>query len=189
MQTLISFDEQLSASFYQLIASSGIVAKLFVALGVGLVYLMPLILLFAWFAISRKASLRAAIVGIIAWQGLNKLIASLADRPRPSMSQIGVKELVFHRPDTSFPSDHSAFLMAVTATFYLSGQKALGHIALVITLLTGLARVGIGVHFFGDIVAGWLVGLFVALLFNAIRQPFDDYIVEPLIRLARRLHL
>lgn len=189
MQQLIAFDEQLAASFSGWIATTSWVSKISIFLGVGLVYILPLLLLFTWFAISRKAALRAAITGALAWQGLNKVIAAIVDRPRPSMSELGVKELVFHRPDTSFPSDHSAFLMAVTVSFYLSGQRKLGHICLAIAILVGISRVGIGVHFPADILAGWLVGTTVAFLLNLIQQPLDQVVIEPLIRLARKFRL
>lgn len=186
MQQLLLLDQQLAAGFYTTVASSPILSKILLTLGVGLIYLTPLILIFIWFVISRKAALHSFLAGALAWQGLNKLIAGLVDRPRPSMSQIGVKELIFHRPDTSFPSDHSAFLMALTVSFYLLGMRKLGHLFLAITLLVGIARVGIGVHFPADILAGWLIGTVVAYFIWVIKEPINQYLIEPLIRLAKR---
>lgn len=188
MQSLIQLDQSLAASFSSFVANS-FLAKPFIFFGVGLVYFVPIILLVAWFTISRKASLRAFIAGLLAWEGLSKLIAHLVNRSRPSHSQIGVQELVFHRPDTSFPSDHSAFLMAITVTFYLMGHKKLANWMLAITLIVGITRVGIGVHFPGDIVAGYVVGAVVALLLHAAADPLDRYIIEPLVNLARKFKL
>ena len=142
-----------------------------------------------WFTASRKIALQAMIAGVFAWEGLSKVIANAVNRDRPAMSQIGAKELIFHRPDTSFPSDHAAFLVAITVTFYLMGQKRYGHLALVMALIVGISRVGIGVHFPGDILAGYLVGTVTALLFHMIRQPLDRYVIEPLIKIARKLHI
>lgn len=189
MHTLIQLDQSLSASYSQFTDSHTVLAKLSIALGVGLVYLVPLILAFAWFAVSRKAALKAAITGLLAWEGLSKLVAHFVPRARPALSQIGTKELIFHRPDTSFPSDHSAFLMAVALSLYLSGQKKLGHVVLIIAILTGITRVGIGVHFPGDILAGWLVGAITVGLLRLIDQPLDKYLIEPLITFARKFRL
>lgn len=189
MQSLIEFDQQLSARFSTYVGEHFLFAPILKVIGVGLIYVIPIVLLILWFAVSRKVALRAAIAGVFAWEGISKVIANLVDRPRPSMSQIGAKELIFHRPDTSFPSDHSAFLMAIAVTFILMGQRKLGYTIIVMAVLIGIARVGIGVHFPADILAGWLVGLVTALLFHAIRQPLDRYVIEPLIKLARRFKL
>lgn len=189
MTGLITIDERLASLFSTAIANSPLLSPIFKVLGVGLVYLIPLVLLWAWFAVSRRAALRAALAGLLAWEGVSKLIANLVDRPRPALSQIGVQELVFHRPDTSFPSDHSAFLMAVAVTFYLTKQPRLGTLCLIVALIVGVTRVGIGVHFPLDILAGLAVGTAVAYLLQAIEQPLDRYVIEPLIALARKLKL
>jgi undecaprenyl-diphosphatase len=188
MQQLILLDQSLSASLNTFVANNAILATLAKIAGVGLVYVIPLLLIFVWFVYSRKLALRAFIAGVLAWEGLSKVIAAIVDRPRPSFSQIGTQELVFHRPDTSFPSDHSAFLFAVALTFYLSGQRNLGHLVLAIAILVGVARVGIGVHYPADIAAGWIVGAIVAFLIHAIEQPLDK-VLEPVIAFARRFRL
>jgi undecaprenyl-diphosphatase len=189
MQNFIQFDEMLSRQFSTFVASHQWLSTLMIGIGVYLVYLVPILLLLAWFGLSRKATLKAAITGVLAWEGLSKIIAQLVDRTRPGLSQIGTKELVFHRPDTSFPSDHSAFLAAITLSLYLSGQKKLALITGIITILVGVARVGIGVHFPADILAGWIVGCATALLLRLIDQPLDRYIIEPLVSVARRFKL
>lgn len=189
MQQLILFDESLSASLNSFVANNSILATSAKIIGVGLVYTIPILLIFVWFAYSRKIALRAVIAGLLAWEGLSKLVAYFVDRPRPSFSQIGTKELVFHRPDTSFPSDHSAFLMAIALTFYLSGHRNLGHLVLGVAILVGIARVGIGVHFPADIIAGWIVGAVVAFLIHMIERPLDKTILEPIIAFARKFRL
>lgn len=189
MQQLIAFDERLAASIYNLIANQSNLSNLAIGIGVGFVYLAPVILLIVWFVISRKIALRAALAGLLAWFGLSKLVASLVDRIRPAESLIGVKELIFHRPDNSFPSDHSAFLMALTASFYLARQPKLASWLLGLTIMVGIARVGIGVHYPGDILAGCTIGLVAAYLIKAIEQPLDRSLIEPLVNQAKKLRL
>ncbi len=189
MQQLITLDETLASSFSSLVAENPLIAKIFLTLGVGLVYLMPVLLIYVWFIYSKKLALNAAITGLLAWKGVSKLIAMIVDRPRPSESQIGVRELFFHRPDTSFPSDHASFLMAVAVAFYLSGQRKLGTFVLLIAVAVGVSRVAIGVHFPGDILAGWLVGAATAYLLYLIRDLLDKYLLEPGVHLARKFRL
>lgn len=189
MQSLITLDQSLATTIYHFVANQPIIRGLAIFCGVYLVYLMPLLFIFVWFAIARKVSLRAALTGILAWEGVSKIIAAVVDRPRPMESLIGVKELVFHRPDASFPSDHSSFLMAVATSFYLNKQPKLGNLVVVIAVLVGISRVGIGVHYPADILAGWLVGALTAYLIQLIDQPFDRYVLEPIIKLARRFRL
>ncbi len=189
MDAILPFDQSIIVPFSHWVASNSLLTKLFVTLAVGLVYLVPLILIVVWFAYSRKIALKAAITGLLAWEGLSKLIAAIIHRPRPDFSLIGAKELIFQRSDTSFPSDHSAFLMAVALTFYFTGYKKLGYFIFGLAVLTGICRVGIGVHFPTDILAGWIVGLFTVWLVRSIDRPLDQYLIEPLIKLARKLKL
>lgn len=189
MQQLIAFDERLASSLYSFFANQPLLAPLAVFFGVGSVYIVPIVLLIVWFVVARKTALRAALTGLLAWFGLSKLLATFVDRTRPAESLVGVKELIFHRPDNSFPSDHAAFLMAVAISFYLTGQRRWGHFVLLLAITTGFARVGIGVHYPGDILVGYLIGAVAAFLIEAIKQPVESYILEPLIQLARRLKL
>lgn len=189
MQQLITLDEQLAAAIYAFTSNSSLLSAVAKFFGVGLVYFVPIVLLIAWFTTSRKDALRATIAGLIAWEGFSKLVAMLVDRPRPSASLIGVQELIFHRPDTSFPSDHSAFMMAVAVSFYLAGQRKLGNFVLVMALVVGICRVGIGVHFPGDILAGYAIGAGVAYLIHLINEPVERFVLEPLVNLARRIRL
>ncbi len=189
MRSLIIFDETLAAHFYSFVSQNPLLAKTFALLAVGTVYTVPFILLIVWFTRSRKATLGAGLTGAFAWFGLSKLIAAIVVRPRPSSSGIGVKELVFHRPDNSFPSDHAAFMTAVAVAFYLAGYPKLGNLVLILAIITGVTRVGIGVHFPGDVLAGSLVGVAAAYLIHLIDQPLEKYLFNPLIGLARKVRL
>lgn len=66
--------------------------------------------------------------------------------------------------DYGFPSNHAANGMAVTTVLTFMWSRASAATALGITLLVGLSRVYLGVHFPGDVVGGYLVGIFVATI-------------------------
>jgi undecaprenyl-diphosphatase len=67
----------------------------------------------------------------------------------------------------SFPSQHSAvFATIATCAFFLN--KKLGIIFIVISVLVGLSRIVIGVHYPLDILGGFFFGTLVGLFFIKI---------------------
>tara|TARA_B100001029_G_C15056147_1_gene454534 strand:+ start:289 stop:861 length:573 start_codon:yes stop_codon:yes gene_type:complete len=63
----------------------------------------------------------------------------------------------------SFPSNHAANSMAIATTFInILGQRYL--VLLFLAFVTGYSRIYIGVHYPGDILAGFLLGWIVARL-------------------------
>lgn len=153
-----------------------------------LIYTIPLFLIIYWFLGNKKTALRAAISGLLAWQGFANLIGTLYFRPRP-FTTLPLKEFIFHRPTYSFPSDHAAFLFALAFSFYLSGEKKISYWLFAIGIALPTARVIVGVHFPSDILAGWVLGILVAYLVWLVKDPIDKWILSPLIWLAKRLRL
>lgn len=77
-------------------------------------------------------------------------------RPRPE----GKWGRIYRNSDPhSFPSGHAARAAMLTVIIFLSGFWWLGLIMVVWTILVDLARVGLGVHYFTDILVGTLVGV------------------------------
>jgi undecaprenyl-diphosphatase len=87
-------------------------------------------------------------------------IAHLVDRPRPFMA--GHAHLLIARShDPSFPSDHAtgAFALAFGVWLY---DRTLGGVLLVLAALLSFARVYVGTHYPGDVIAGAVLGAGVA---------------------------
>lgn len=94
---------------------------------------------------------------------LSPLLKSVIGRARPV-----VDDPVATAAGLSFPSGHAlnsvlgcgVLLLVLTPLLRTSGsRRAWWLVAGLVVVLTGFSRVGLGVHYVSDVVAGWLVGL------------------------------
>jgi undecaprenyl-diphosphatase len=82
-------------------------------------------------------------------------------RPRPE----GEWGQVYRSSDPhSFPSGHAARAFMLTVITLLTGSWGIGLILLVWALLVVISRVGLGVHYFSDVVVGGLIGILMGFL-------------------------
>ncbi len=82
-------------------------------------------------------------------------------RPRPE----GEWGQVYRSSDPhSFPSGHAARATMLTVIMLLSGFWWIGLIMLFWTMLVDISRVGLGVHYFSDVLVGTLIGVVMGYL-------------------------
>jgi undecaprenyl-diphosphatase len=106
----------------------------------------------------------AAVLGLAS----NLLITSLYFHPRPFMDNIG-RPLIDHVPETSFPSDHTTFMLSLAITLLLLQEtRKTGVLLCILGLVGGFSRVLCGIHYPFDILGSLLVatvaGLIIVLL-------------------------
>ncbi len=106
------------------------------------------------------------ILAFITGYGINFLIGLIKFRPRPFTS-LGVQNIVNPLSAKSFPSDHTMTVFVASMCVYFYNKK-LGLILLGLSLLVGLGRIFVGVHYPLDVVGGIIVGLFTATIFYLI---------------------
>jgi undecaprenyl-diphosphatase len=132
------------------------------ALGSYAFIFITVIIVGGYLLLVRKLDLAALMVSAIAGGvAISNLLKELFDRPRPDIDH-AVRVFT-----ASFPSGH-ATLSAVTfltlAALLTRTRARRGvkiyfvSVAVVLTLLTGLSRIYLGVHYPSDVLAGWCVG-------------------------------
>jgi undecaprenyl-diphosphatase len=70
-------------------------------------------------------------------------------------------------PFASFPSTHATFFAALAVTIFLQDKKV-GRWFLLGAFLVGFGRIAVGVHYPGDVLAGFLLGGTIALIAHYI---------------------
>ncbi len=118
--------------------------------------------------VEKTRSALFVLFAVVSGQVLSSLLKLEVDRPRP--------ELVSHLVDVqtlSFPSGH-AMLSAITyltlgalAARFLSGRITRIYVlalAVLVTLMVGVSRIYLGVHWPSDVLAGWCAGFAWAML-------------------------
>ena len=123
---------------------------------------MVLIAVIYW-AIDRKLGLRLAIFLPVA-ASVNSILKQALHAPRPYWVDPEIRAI---RVSNGFgmPSGHA---QASTAWIYaacLMKRLWFWILAIVVVLMIGISRVYLGVHFPSQVVAGWLIGILVTVLF------------------------
>lgn len=132
--------------------------------------------IFLWFVLPRASvEVRRALVVAVVAAGLaiavSGLIGQVVYRPRPFIALPHVVHaLVTHSADSSFPSDHAAFVFALAAVV-LKRSRWLGVASFVLAVGVALARVYVGVHWPSDVVSGAVLGWLVGLAIWRLRGP------------------
>jgi undecaprenyl-diphosphatase len=113
-------------------------------------------------AAGRRAAVAAGLSAGLALL-LAQVVARLVDRPRPFVSDPGgVHLFARHAADAGFPSDHATAAFAIAVAVALRNRRW-GAVALVAATVLAVGRVGIGVHYPSDVLAGAALGTLAAL--------------------------
>jgi undecaprenyl-diphosphatase len=111
----------------------------------------------------------SALLGL----GINQLIIDVWARPRPYVAHPAAAHLfVAPSHDPSFPSDHATAAFAIAVSIWLR-NRTVGWLALAMAAVVAVARVAVGVHYPGDVIAGAAIGTACALLLwlPPVRRP------------------
>jgi undecaprenyl-diphosphatase len=88
--------------------------------------------------------------------GLVEIVKRTIVRPRPRLP-IGLESLVQPPDRFSFPSGHAAAAMAIALPLAVGLGLPGGLLVLALAVLVGISRCYLGVHYPGDVLAGWTI--------------------------------
>ena len=139
-----------------------------------------LFLIYLWFKKNKIVTLYSgysATLGIL----LNFLITSFYFHPRPFMDKIGTL-LIKHKPETSFPSDHTTFMLSIAfMLLYFKETRKASIILSVLGILGGIARIFCGLHYPFDILGSSFVALVSSFIIFTLKnklQRFNSLIIS-----------
>jgi len=190
---ILDYDQRLLLavnSFF--VGRSGAVDEIVKFCAVYLVYALPIVLLLLWFIVEKRREplFLSFLGGVFSWFVITKsIVPAIWFRPRPQLSLLGAEELLFHRPDYSFPSDHATVLYALVFGFYIFGWKKAANWFLIYALIITICRVAVGVHYPLDILAGALSGFIGVILVKLLRKQIVKYVYTPIVSVLKKVHL
>jgi membrane-associated phospholipid phosphatase len=106
---------------------------------------------------------------------INIIIQSFITKDRPE-SLPWLQLILDHLPTMSFPSDHAAVAMAFSVSFllllsgYSRNYKIIWIILCIGSIIMGICRTAVAVHWPTDIVVWWIIGATSAYLLNYIKE-------------------
>lgn len=152
------------------------------------IFLVPLLLaaLWLWGEPEDRSGLLLAFCGAEFALGFNQVAALIWFHPRPFAVPIG-RTLVDHVADSSFPSDHATFLVAVgLGLLAWSHHRWAGFLTLALAVAVAWSRLFLGVHFPLDMIGAIpvaIVGLLVVMPFRSwAERTLTPRWIEPLYR-------
>ena len=167
-------DQSLLVATHDVVSTSPWLQELAIGTANWAILALPLIVATLWLTggtQARQTSVVATLSAAVALSFAGVLSFAFYE-PRPFTLGLAANVLD-HTADSSFPSDHVAVMTAVAVSLLLGGQRGWGLLTLAATLAVGAARVAVGVHFPGDILAGMVVGTLAAAAFRM--GPLQDF--------------
>jgi len=132
------------------------------------------VLIAIWFwAVDKREAMLAVFVLIVSVVS-SYWLKIIFKTPRPPVTNWlpGV-----HAPNYSLPSAHAQNSMVMWGWMGLKSRSWwMGFLSITLTGLIGLSRVYIGVHWLGDVVAGWVVGLLLLIALWKLEEPIHFFL-------------
>jgi undecaprenyl-diphosphatase len=125
-------------------------------------YIFILTIIYLWFdgSIERKKSSLNSGLSVLLGMLTSYVISLFYYHSRPFVDNLGT-QLVEHAPDSSFPSDHTTFIFSISVMLLFNkSTRIIGTLLCFLSLISGLSRVFVGVHFPLDIFGAILVAIF-----------------------------
>ena len=134
---------------------------------------------------TRKAAILGAFTLILTFVVTNLCLKPMIGRTRPYEVIEGLTRIIEKQSDRSFPSGHTANSMAVGVSLWLTSRryellgdkklyfpKSAGWAVLIWSILVGLSRLYVGVHYPTDVLGGAIIAIVNACLVFGIYKKY-----------------
>lgn len=149
---------------------------IFVFLAEYVLYLVLIITVLSLFSKKKRNKLMGicTLLSIIVAEIAGKLVSMLHSNNQPFAELSNVNQLIEKAVDNSFPSDHTIIVFACCVTFWIF-QKGWSFLWLILAVLVGISRMGVGVHYPADVITGAVISIIsVFLVYRYV--PKIDYV-------------
>ncbi len=115
--------------------------------------------------VNKKIGIPTALITLVSWLS-NETVKALVSRQRPEF-------MLFEETSYSFPSGHAMNNMAMylgilfSLLLFVKNKKVrftVSAFCTIMPLLIGISRVYFGVHYLTDVISGWALGAFIAII-------------------------
>lgn len=107
------------------------------------------------------------LLAIILAEGVGRLVSLLHSNNQPFAELANVNQLVEKAVDNSFPSDHTMIVFACCVSFWIF-RRGWTILLVVLAFLVGISRIGVGVHYPGDVFIGAVISIISVLIVYAV---------------------
>lgn len=145
----------------------------------GFFWIVVCILLFL-FKKTRRIGIAAATALALNTLIVNVILKTQIMRIRPFVLEESLSLITSLPKDSSFPSGHTSASFATAVILFKGLPKYAGIPALILAFLIGVSRLYVGAHFPTDVLAGALIGTFVAL---AVWWYYKKYVYKDLTKI------
>ena len=118
----------------------------------------------------RRAALLLGVGGAVLALIGNNVLGHFYYRPRPFVAMSNVHLLIAHSRETSMYSDHLAAAGGLTAGILAGRRWWLGGLAFLASAAIAIGRIGAGLHYPSDVVAGFAAGVVGTLILLPLRR-------------------
>lgn len=168
MENLLSFEIAITLLIQALGEWLTIPMKFFTAFGQEEFFIV-ILPLFYW-CIDINFGISIALVLLLS-NSINSFLKFSFHTPRPYWLDTRVKALAAES-SFGFPSNHAQIASSLWGLLFAYSKKIwLKTVFIVLVLLIGISRIYLGVHFFHDVLAGWLIGIITIIGFLYLKKP------------------
>lgn len=150
------------------------IMKCFTRLGNGDLVWISFIVIMLLFKKTRRTGLITMFSMLGSLVVINLLIKNMVARTRPYDVVDGLTRIIGIQKDFSFPSGHAGHSFAAAIVIFVLMPRKYGISALIIATLISFSRLYVGVHYPSDVIAGAVIGTFVALITLAVAKKMQD---------------